>query len=62
MKADKKPAAWMYDLRVRARLLASGQLEPKLVERYLADLPDVEAQCETIPYEQPALSDSDGAQ
>ena len=24
MKADKKQAAWMYDLRVRQRLLASG--------------------------------------
>jgi hypothetical protein len=52
----------MYDLRVRARLLGSGQLDPKLVERYLADLPDVESQCETVPHEQPALSDFDGAQ
>ena len=64
MKADKKQAAWMYDLRVRARLLASGALDEKTVERYLAELPDLEGYAETIPFEQPALSgppSSDGA-
>lgn len=55
MKAEKKHAAWMYDLRVRERLLASGALEPKFVEKYLADLPDLEAHAERLPYEQPAL-------
>ena len=56
MKADKKQAAWMYDLRVRERLLGSGQLDPKVVERYLAELPDLEGYAEGIPFEQPALA------
>jgi hypothetical protein len=62
MKAEKKQAAWMYDLRVRERLLLSGQLDPKVVERYLAELPDLDGHAETIPFEQPALAghDSDG--
>jgi hypothetical protein len=55
MKAEKKQA-WMYDLRVRERLLASGQLDPKAVERYLAELPDLEGHAEALPFEQPALS------
>ncbi len=62
MKADKKQAGWMYDLRVRERLLASGALDPKTVERYLAELPDLEGVAEALPFEQPALSgrSSDG--
>jgi hypothetical protein len=62
MKSDKKQAAWMYDLRVRARLLQSGGLDPKTVERYLAELPDLDAHAETIPFDQPAVSgrSSDG--
>ena len=56
MKADKKQPAWIYDLRVRDRLLASGALEPKTVERYLAELPDLEGHAEEIPFDQPALS------
>jgi len=59
MKADKKQSAWMYDLRVRERLLASGQLDPKTVERYLAELPDLEGHAETLPFDQPALDDRD---
>ena len=55
MKAEKKQA-WMYDLRVRERLLISGQLDPKVVERYLAELPDLEGHAEILPFEQPALS------
>ena len=55
MKPEKKHA-WMYDMRVRARLLASGELDPKVVERYLAELPDLEGHAEIIPYEQPAVS------
>jgi hypothetical protein len=55
MKPDKKQAAWMYDLRVRARLLGSGALDPKVVERYLAELPDLDGHAETIPFEQPAI-------
>jgi hypothetical protein len=62
MKAEKKQPAWMFDLRVRERLLASGALDPKVVERYLADLPDLEAHAEKMPYEQPAVGgDADDA-
>jgi hypothetical protein len=57
-KAEKKQAAWVFDLRVRERLLASGTLDPKTVERYLAELPDVESQSEKLPFEQPALAAS----
>lgn len=49
-----------YDLRVRDRHLISGVLEPKGVERYLIELPDLEAHAESIPIEQPALSGEGG--
>ncbi len=55
MKADKKQSAWMYDLRVRERLLARGALDPKTVERDLAELPDLEGVSEALPFDQPAL-------
>jgi hypothetical protein len=55
MKAEKKQPAWVYDLRVRARLLAQGTLDPKTVERYLAELPDLEGHAETLAVDQPAL-------
>ena len=57
MRAEKKQAAWMYDMRVRERLLASGALDAKTVERYLAELPDLDGHAETLAVEQPALSD-----
>ena len=62
MKAgpDKKPTAWDLDLRVRERNLASGMLDPKALERHLAELPDLEAYAETLPFEQPALGRSGG--
>jgi hypothetical protein len=60
MKAEKtKIAAGDLDLRVRARHLASGALDAKVVDRYLADLPDLEAQSETIDAPQPALGSED---
>ncbi len=51
-------AGFVYDLRVRPRHIAAGTLDPKAVERYLAELPDLEAHAETIPFEQPALGNS----
>lgn len=51
-----RQAAWAYDLRVRERLLTAGLLDPKSVERYLAELPDLEAHAEDLPFEQPALT------
>src|SRR5262245_29225519 len=49
-----------FDLRVRDRHLMSGTLDPKVVERYLAELPDLEAQAESLPIDQPALGSADG--
>ncbi len=34
-----KQAVWAYDLRVRERLIGAGLLDPKTVERYLAEPP-----------------------
>lgn len=54
--SDKnRQAPWAYDLRVRERLLSSASLDPKTVERYLAELPDLEAHAENLAIEQPAL-------
>lgn len=55
-----KQAVWAYDLRVRDRLVGASLLDPKTVERYLAELPDLEAHAENIPIEQPALGSGDG--
>ena len=55
-----KLTAGDLDLRVRERHLASGILDPKILDRYLAELPDVEGHAETIPFEQPALGRSGG--
>jgi hypothetical protein len=57
MKAAEKakPNRFELDRRVRDRHLASGALDEKTVERHLAELPDLEAHAETIPFEQPAL-------
>lgn len=49
-----------FDLRVRDRHLASGVLEHKTIERFLSELPDVEAQSEVMPIDQPALGGSSG--
>lgn len=60
MKTDKaKQQAFDLDKRVRERMLASGQLDPKVLERYLSELPDLEAQCEQMPFAQPALVGDD---
>lgn len=49
------------DLRVRERLLASGAVKHEDIEAYLASLPDVESQAETMGYDQPALGASSNA-
>ncbi|MFT3767073.1 MAG: hypothetical protein QM820_16370 [Minicystis sp.] len=56
-----KQAVWAYDLRVRERLITSGLLDPKTVERYLAELPDLEAHAESLPIDQPAVGRGDGS-
>lgn len=52
-----RQAPWAHDLRVRERLITSGALDPKAVERYLAELPDLEAHAENLAIEQPAIGD-----
>jgi hypothetical protein len=54
--SKSNPDPW--DLRVRARNLASGVIDGKAVEKYLASLPDMEAQSEKLELPQPALSSS----
>lgn len=49
------------DLRVRERLLANGEVKLEDIEAYLASLPDVEAQAETMGQDQPALGASSNA-
>jgi hypothetical protein len=48
-----------FDLRVRDRNLQNGVLDPKTVEKYLGDLPDIGDQCDTLDLGQPALGDED---
>lgn len=57
---DKKLTAWDVDLRVRERHLASGALDPKALERYLAELPDVDGHADSLPFDQPAVGRSGG--
>ena len=59
-RADKaKNTSWDFDLRVRERNLAAGVLDQKVVDKHLADLPDLEAECETMDMLQPALGAAD---
>ncbi|UQA62284.1 hypothetical protein [Polyangium aurulentum] len=44
-----------YDVRVRERLLSAGIVTPADIERYLAELPELETQAEALGIEQPAL-------
>lgn len=48
------------DIRVRDRNVANGVVDPKTLERYLNELPDVETQSEVMPIDQPALGGSSG--
>jgi len=57
-KATKPPVFGpnLLDVRVRERFLASGQLDPKALEKYLGELPDSAERYENLGLEQPALS------
>ena len=46
---------WEWDVRVRERNIRKGIFEEKDVEKYLAHLPDVGDQADSIGLEQPAL-------
>jgi hypothetical protein len=46
----------VLDARVRERFLAGGNLDPKVLEKHLTELPDVADQAENVSLRQPALS------
>jgi hypothetical protein len=57
MKNDKnKLPEYYFDTRVRDRLVGAGTLDPKVLEQHLAELPDLEAEAESIGIDQPALN------
>lgn len=49
---------WELDLRTRERNLQKGNLSPKDVERYLKELPDVSANAEVVPLQQPLFGEA----
>lgn len=59
MNNRSKLPDYYFDVRVRDRLVASGVLDPKVLEQHVAELADVESQCESIGIDQPALSPRD---
>ncbi len=50
---------WDWDLRVRERNLKAGMITEKELEKYLAAVPDAEAQTESFATPQPALDPPD---
>ena len=50
---------WDWDLRVRERNLKAGMITEKELEKYLAAVPDAEAQTESFTTPQPALDPPD---
>lgn len=46
---------FIYDVRIRERMLAKGELEKKQLEQRLEALQDVEAQAEAVELPQPAV-------
>ncbi len=51
----KLESAWLTDVRVQARHLKKGLLEPKQLEKHLKDLPDLVGQMEIVSMPQPAI-------
>lgn len=54
MKTDN---TWLTDIRVQARHLKKGDLDPKDLEKLLKDLPDGDGKYESVSIPQPALAD-----
>ena len=50
---------WITDVRVRERQIKSGRLDPKELEKFLRDLPDVAEKAEDLDIAQPALVKDD---
>ncbi len=59
MSKQKAPAQTfgpnLLDVRVRERNLHSGILDPKVLERHLAELTDLSDRADSVTIEQPAL-------
>ena len=55
MSQTKAINAWDWDIRVRERNLKNGTLNEKDVENSAHQLPDLEAQSDTVVTPQPAL-------
>lgn len=54
-------SALAHDLRVRERLLAAGVITQADIDRYLAELPELETQAEGLGIPQPALVSASSA-
>lgn len=51
---------FIYDVRIRDRMLAKGELKKEQVEERLAALQDVENQAELVELPQPAVGSAGG--
>lgn len=52
--------SWDWDVRVRERNIKVGTLGDKDIEKHKAQLPDLEAQVDTITLPQPAIGGREG--
>ena len=57
-KSESMEESFLYDVRIRERLLKKGQLKPEAVQKHLDALVDVESQSEPVSLDQPAVSSS----
>ena len=57
--SNKQLNVWDWDLRVRERNLKAGLITEKELEKFLAQVPDAEAQAEAFATPQPALDPPD---
>ena len=53
--SNKTINSWDWDIRVRERMLKSGTLTDKDVEKHIAQLPDLGEQAEPVSMSQPAI-------
>jgi hypothetical protein len=54
-------AALTYDLRVRERLIAAGVVTQADIDRYLGEIPELEAHAENLGIPQPAVGGGGGS-
>jgi hypothetical protein len=53
--SNKTINSWDWDIRVRERMLKSGTLTDKDVEKHITALPDLAEQAEPVSMSQPAI-------